>query len=245
MKNQSKKRDKKTRKNKKRGGKKTRKISTDLAKNSTELVLVETKLSENYYEIVITAKKRKYLVRYIVPDHFLFKTPDQVFKNPEFKAVLLGEKTPRCLFAIDDSKSPNNGAVYYITIFVKVLVNKEYRWFAMIDSGSQVQKTGNQFDYVFYSINKKNCQLSNENETNVIVMNNMFKKSYNGDVCTVILKSEEGGGAVQVVDKKSIYQSILVNLFTQLQTDELLKDQGVIAATDYGIDELFEALNDN
>jgi hypothetical protein len=230
----TKKLNRKTRKSKKLN-RRTRRHGGALATNIVRGITNDKELSKNYHETLIKVDNADYVVRYIVPDHFLFKTPDQIFKNPEFEAVLSGKKVPKCLFTIADSEFSNNETVYQnITMFVKVQSKKNpkaYYWFAVIDSGNQVVKTGELFNYVFYSIKAKKCQISNNN-SNVISIGNskMYTtKDCKDDKCTVVFVNGNNG-AVKVLNKKSIYQNILFNFFVQQQAQAEIKTDGVLAA---------------
>jgi hypothetical protein len=208
-----------------------------LATNIVRGITTDKELSKNYHETLIKVENTDYVVRYIVPDHFLFKTPDQVFKNPEFEAILSGKKVPKCLFTIEDSGSKSNVPVY-VTMFVKVqsIKNpKAFYWFAVTDSGTQVMKTGELFNYLFFSIKAKNFQISNNNSNVISIKNSkMYKtKDCSGDKCTVVLVNGKNG-AVEVLNKKSVYQTILFNFFVQQQAQEFAKEEAVIGAAVVG-----------
>jgi hypothetical protein len=223
-----------TRKTKKqnRTTRKTINIGGALATNIVRGITNDKKLSEDYYQTSIKVDDEDYNVKYIVPNHFLFKTPDQFFKNPEFKAVLSGKLYEKCIFTIKDEKTQNHN----ITMFVRIQSKKNrdaYNWFALIDSGNQIIQTGDLFKYVFYSIKAKTCRISNNN-SNVISIKNpkVYEKKdcdNNGDKCTVVFVNGKDG-AVEVVDNKSIYQKILFNFFIQQQAQSEIKEDGAFLA---------------
>jgi len=230
--------NRKTRKSKKLN-RRTRRCGGALVTNIARGITTDKELSKNYHETLIKVENTDYVVRYIVPDHFLFKTPDQVFKSPEFEAVLSGKKVPKCLFTIADSEFSNNVTMHHnITMFVKVqsIKNpKAFYWFAVVDSGTQVVKTGELFNYVFFAIKAKKCQISNNN-SNVITIKNskMYKtKDCTGDKCTVVLVNGKNG-ALEVLSKKSVYQTVLFNFFVQQQAQEFAKEEAVIGAAVVG-----------
>jgi hypothetical protein len=237
----TKKLNRKTRKTKKlnRKTKKTLHSGGALVTNVARGITNDKELSKNYHETLINVNEQDYVVRYIVPNHFLFKTPDQIFKTPEFEAVLSGKKVPKCLFTIEDSEFSNNATMYHnITMFVKIQSKKNpksFYWFALVDSGTQVIKTGEFFNYVFFAIKAKKCQISNNN-SNVITINNseMYKiKDYKRDSCTVVLVNGKKG-ALEVLNKKSVYQNILFNFFIQQQAENEIKEDGVFAVAALG-----------
>jgi hypothetical protein len=241
----TKKLNRKTRKSKKQN-RRTRRHGGALATNIARGITNEKELSKNYYETSIKVDDEDYVVRYIVPDHFLFKTTDQVFKNPEFEAVLSGKKVPKCLFTIADSEFSNNVTMHHnITMFVKIQSKKNpnaYSWFAVVDSGTQFVKTGELFNYVFFAIKAKKCQISNNNSNVITVKNSKMyeKKDCKDDKCTVVFVNGKDG-AVEVLNKKSIYQNILFNFFVQQQMQEEIKEDGVLvaAAAGMGLDDWF------
>jgi len=222
----------KTRKTKKqnRTTRKTINIGGALAKNILTGITNDKKISKNYYKTTIKVDYEDYNVRYIVPDHFLFKTPDQAFKSPEFEAVLSGKPYKKCIFTIKDEKTQNHN----ITMFVKIQSKKNpdaYNWFAIIDSGNQIIQTGDLFKYVFYSIKAKTCRISNNN-SNVISIKNpkvYEKKDCDNNKCTVVFVNGEDG-AVEVVNNTSIQQKILFNFFVQQQAQSEIKEDGAIVA---------------
>jgi hypothetical protein len=223
---------KKTKKQNRRT-RKTVKIGGTLATNIVRGITNDKELSKNYHETIIKVEDEDYLVRYIVPDHFLFKNPDQIFKNPEFEAVLSGKPYKKCIFTIEDKKSQNHN----ITMFVKIQSKKNpasFYWFAVIDSGNQIIQSGKLFNYVFYSIKEKKCEINN-NDSNVISINKMYeKKDCKDDKCTVILVNGKDG-SVELLSKKSIYQKILFNFFIQQQAQTEIKEDGMIVAADAGV----------
>jgi hypothetical protein len=228
--------NRKTRKSKKQN-RRTRKRGGALATNIVRGITTDKELSKNYHETLIKVENTDYVVRYIVPDHFLFKTPDQVFKTPEFEAVLSGKKVPKCLFTIEDSGSKSNVPVY-VTMFVKIQSKKNpnaYSWFAVVDSGTQVVKTGELFNYVFFAIKAKKCQISNNNSNVITVKNSKMyeKKDCKDDKCTVVFVNGKNG-AVEVLNKKSVYQNVLFNFFVQQQAQEFAKEEAVIGAAVVG-----------
>jgi hypothetical protein len=238
MSNITKKLHRKTRKSKKLN-RKTRRRGGALATNIARGITNDKELSKNYHETLIKVDDEDYVVRYIVPDHFLFKTPDQVFKTPEFEAVLSGKKVPKCLFSIEDSGSKSNVPVY-ITMFVKVQSKKNpksFYWFAVTDSGTQIAKTGELFNYVFFAIKAKKCQISNNNSNVITIKNSKMytTKDCKDEKCTVVLVNGKNG-AVEVLNKKSVYQNILFNFFVQQQMQEEIKEDGVLVAADAGFE---------
>jgi len=238
--------NRKTRKSKKQN-RRTRKTITTvncggaLATNIVRGITTDKELSKNYHETLIKVENTDYVVRYIVPDHFLFKTPDQVFKTPEFEAVLSGKKVPKCIFTIEDSEFSNNVTMHHnITMFVKIQSKKNpnaYSWFAVVDSGTQVVKTGELFNYVFFAIKAKKCQISNNNSNVITIKNSKMytTKDCKDEKCTVVLVNGKNG-AVEVLNKKSIYQNILFNFFVQQQMQEEIKEDGVLVAANAGFE---------
>jgi hypothetical protein len=113
----TKKQNRKTKKNNKLT-RRTRRRGGALVTNITRGITNDKELSKNYHETLIKVEDEDYVVRYIVPDHFLFKTPDQVFKNPEFEAVVPGKKNvPKCLFNIVDSNSTSIYSSFFGHLF--------------------------------------------------------------------------------------------------------------------------------
>jgi hypothetical protein len=227
----------------KKDNRKTRKTVKNrggaLATNIVRGITNDKKLSKNYYETSIKVDDTDYMLRYIVPDHFLFKTPDQIFKKPEFEAVLSGKNIPKCLFTIEDSDNSNNVTMHNnITMFVKIqskLNPNAYSWFAVVDSGSQVIKTGELFNYVFYSIKAKKCQISNNSNVIIIKNSKMYNtKDCDNNKCNVVFVNGKNGAA-EVLNKKYINQKILFNFFVQQQAQEEIKEDGVLVAAAAGI----------
>jgi hypothetical protein len=218
-------------KNTKKQNRKTKKNGGALATNIVRGITNDKQLSKNYYETTIKLDNEDYTVRYIVPDHFLFKNPDQVFKKPEFEAVLSGKPYKKCIFTIEDKKTQNHNITMFVKIESKTIPNN---WFAVIDSGNQIIQTGDLFNYLFYSINVKKCEISNNN-SNVISINKMYKKKdCTKDKCTVVLVNGKDG-AVEELNKNSIDQKILLNFFIQQQAQYETKEAGVIVAAEAGV----------
>ena len=124
-------------------------------------------------------------------------------------------------------------------MFVKVQSKKNpnsFYWFAVTDSGTQVAKTGELFNYVFFAIKAKKCQISNNNSNVITIKNSKMyeKKDCNDDKCTVVFVNGKNG-AVEVLNKKSIYQNVLFNFFVQQQMQEEIKEDGVLVAADAGL----------
>jgi hypothetical protein len=248
MKNRTKKQNKQYKKH----NRSTRKYGGDLATNVVRGVTKDKELSKNYFESSVKVDNDDYVIRYIVPDHFLFKTVDQIFKTPEFEAILSGEEKPKCLFSISDSNNiinknniTNEIMTNDITMFVKIQSKKNpkaYSWFVVIDSGTQVIKTGEIFNYVFYSLKAKTCEISNEKNVISIKNSKMYeKKDCENDQCKVVFTIGKNG-AVDLVKKNSIYQNVLFNFFIQQQAQEQLKDGALDIGVGAGVgffDDLF------
>jgi len=202
---------------------KIKKYGGDLGTNLTRAFTKDIEISKNFHESIIKVNGTNYVLQYIVPDHFFFKDPDQVFKTPEFEVILSGKKIPKCMFMLEDNSS-------IVSMFVK-LQNAgdptKYKWFVIIPGVDQVSKTGELLNYVFYSLTLKS-KIGNVKGTNVLFLKEdgayKIKESKN-DKCTVLFKK----GAVKIVNKNSIYQEILFNFYVQQQTQEGVKE---IAATE-------------
>jgi len=230
MKRTTKKQNRKTRITKKQNRKTRITVNNGgaLATNIVRGITNDKQISKNYHETLIKVDKIDYRVKYIVPDHFLFKDPDQLFKKPEFEAVLSGKSYKKCIFTIKDKKTQNHNITMFVKIESKTIPNA-YNWFAVIHSGDQIIQTGELFNYLFYSIKVKKCGISNNN-SNVISINKMYeKKDCEDDKCTVVLINGKDG-AVEVLSKKSIYQKILFNFFIQQQAQNEIKEDVAIDA---------------
>lgn len=228
-----------------RKNRKTKKCGGALATNIVRGFTHDREISKNYHESIIRIESVDYVVRYIVPDHFLFKTPDQVFKNPEFDAVLSGKRYPKCLFTIEDT--PAGGAKPFqqnITMFVKIQSKQNpnaFYWFAVTGAGDQVRKTGQFFNYIFYSVKAAACQMNNQ--SNVISIGNakMYEKRIcaTPKSCTVVFKTGPSG-ALSVVPKESLHQKILFNFFIQQEAQEQIKTDIAVESGFWGLDWMFK-----
>lgn len=222
-----------------RKNRKTKKCGGALATNIVRGFTHDTEISKNYHESIIRIESVDYVVRYIVPDHFLFKTPDQVFKNPEFEAVLSGQKYPKCLFTIEDTPAGGITPIQQnITMFVKIQDKqnpKAFYWFAVTGTRDQVRKTGQFFNFIFYSIKAKACQMSNQ--SNVIYVGNaqMYEKRNcaSQNSCTVVFKTGPSD-ALSVVPQESLHQKILFNFFIQQEAQGEIK-QNIAVETTFGL----------
>jgi hypothetical protein len=103
-------------------------------------------------------------------------------------------------------------------MFVKIQSKKNpkaYSWFAIVDSGTQVVKTGELFNYVFFAIKGNKIKISNNNSNVISIKNsNMYTTKDcddDKDKCTVVFVNGENG-AVEVLRKKSVYKTVLFNI---------------------------------
>jgi predicted SPOUT superfamily RNA methylase MTH1 len=72
----------------------------------------------------------------------------------------------------------------------------------------------------------------------------MYKtKDCKHDKCTVVFVNGKNG-AVEVLNKKSVYQTVLFNFFVQQQAQEFAKEEAVIGAAVVGAEAATELDND-
>jgi hypothetical protein len=199
------------------------------------LVRTDEKTVGNHFSTSIVVDDVEYLVEYFASNHLLYKTPNKTLPST-FRARISNKKTAMCKFVINDKTSGLHETLWNIniTMFVKLRkknsIDNKYKWFAVISSFNQVIKTGQLFEYVFYSIDETNCKISNEDDTIVIKDFDMKKTEIEGinkDILTVFLSTGKDG-ELKLVKKDTDDQKVLFQFFEQQQ----IKSEGKQVVTE-------------